>query len=55
MNTTLGQLMERNVLEVFGKLDSERRRSVISELYTEDCTFLRSTMRSSVATPSMQR
>ena len=40
MNTTLGQLMERNVLEVFGERDSERRRSVISELYTEDCTFL---------------
>jgi hypothetical protein len=39
MNTTLGQLMERNVLEVFGERDSERRRSVISELYTEDCTF----------------
>ncbi|HEY1575851.1 MAG TPA: nuclear transport factor 2 family protein [Terracidiphilus sp.] len=39
MNTTLGQLMERNVLEVFGERDSERRRSVIGELYTEDCTF----------------
>jgi hypothetical protein len=39
MNTTIGQLMERNVLEVFGERDSERRRSVISELYTEDCTF----------------
>jgi hypothetical protein len=31
--------MERNVLEVFGERDSERRRSVINELYTENCTF----------------
>ena len=39
VNTTLGQLMERNVLEVFGERDPERRRSVINELYTENCTF----------------
>lgn len=39
MNTTLGQLMERNVLEVFGERDSGRRRSMINELYTENCTF----------------
>ena len=39
MNTTLGQLMERNVLEVFGERDSDRRKSVINELYTENCTF----------------
>jgi hypothetical protein len=39
LNTTLGQLMERNVLEVFGGRDSGRRRSVINELYTENCTF----------------
>jgi hypothetical protein len=38
-NTTLGQLMERNVLEVLGKRESGRRKSVIDELYTEDCTF----------------
>src|SRR2546429_5267770 len=31
--------MERNVLEVFGERDSGRRKSVIDELYTEDCTF----------------
>jgi hypothetical protein len=31
--------MERNVLEVFGERDSERRKSVINELYTEDCIF----------------
>ena len=39
LNTTLGQLMERNVLEVFGGRDSERRKSVINELYAENCTF----------------
>src|SRR5580704_10886554 len=31
--------MERNVLEVFGERDSGRGKSVIDELYTEDCTF----------------
>ena len=31
--------MERNVLEVFGQRDSERRKVAISELYTTDCTF----------------
>lgn len=39
MDTALGQLMERNVLEVFGERDSARRRAAIDELYTEDCTF----------------
>jgi hypothetical protein len=39
VSNTLGQLMERNVLEVFGERDSERRKLVISELYTENCTF----------------
>jgi hypothetical protein len=39
MNTELQQVMERNVLEVFGERDSGRRRSVIEELYTQDCTF----------------
>ena len=39
MSNTLGQLMERNVLEVFGERDSERRKSMINELYTENCTF----------------
>ena len=38
LNTTLGQLMERNVLEVFGERDSECRKSVINELYSENCT-----------------
>ena len=39
MNNRLGQLMERNVLEVFGERDSERRKSVINELYKENCTL----------------
>jgi hypothetical protein len=39
VNTTLGQLMERNVLEVFGERDPGRRKSVINELHTENCTF----------------
>lgn len=39
MNNSLGHLMERNVLEVFGQRDPARRKVAISELYTEDCTF----------------
>ena len=35
----LGALMERNVREVFGQRDSERRKVAISELYTENCEF----------------
>lgn len=35
--TTLGQLMERNVSEVFGERDPDRRRRAIAELYAEDC------------------
>jgi hypothetical protein len=31
--------MERNVLEVFGERNSARRKSVIDELYTENCSF----------------
>ena len=44
MNTPLCQVLERNVLEVFGQQDSGRGKSVIAELYTaelytEDSTF----------------
>ena len=35
----LEPLMERNLLEVFGQRDSERRAAAITELYTADCTF----------------
>jgi ketosteroid isomerase-like protein len=39
MSGTLGSLMERNLLEVFGQRDSARRTAAIAELYTEECTF----------------
>ena len=39
MSNPLGHLMERNLLEVFGQRDSDRRKVAINELYTEDCTF----------------
>ncbi|SFJ85270.1 nuclear transport factor 2 family protein [Bradyrhizobium sp. cf659] len=32
-------LMERNLLEVFGQLDSARRADAIAEIYAADCTF----------------
>ena len=35
--TSLGQLMERNVSEVFSERDPGRRRRAIAELYAEDC------------------
>jgi hypothetical protein len=37
--TTLGQLMERNVSEVFGERDAGRRKHAIAGLYAEDCAF----------------
>ena len=39
MSNTLGHLMERNLREVFGQRDSERRKVAINQLYTEDCIF----------------
>jgi hypothetical protein len=39
MSDTLGPLMERNLLEVFGQRDSARRAATIAELYAADCTF----------------
>jgi hypothetical protein len=39
MSNSLGDVMERNLREVFGERDSTRRKLAISELYTEDCTF----------------
>jgi len=39
MNKALADLMERNLLEVFGQVDSARRAAAIGELYTADCTF----------------
>ena len=37
--TTLGNLMERNVTEIFGERDRDRRERAIAELYTDDCAF----------------
>jgi hypothetical protein len=34
------RLLLRNLQEVFGQGDPERRRAAIDELYTEDCTVL---------------
>jgi hypothetical protein len=39
MSKALADLMERNLLEVFGQVDSARRAAVIAELYTADCRF----------------
>jgi hypothetical protein len=39
MSKALADSMERNLLEVFGQVDSARRAAVIAELYTADCTF----------------
>jgi hypothetical protein len=39
MSNPTGDLMERNLREVFGQRDSDRRTVAISELYTEDCTL----------------
>ena len=39
LNTTLGQLMERNVSEVFGERDPGRRQHAVSELYADDCAM----------------
>ena len=39
MSDTLGFLMEKNLLDVFGQRDSTRRAAAIAELYTPDCMF----------------
>lgn len=40
MSKAFGHLMERNLRQVFGQRDSERRKVAINELDTEDCTSL---------------
>src|SRR5580704_1080227 len=37
--TRLGQLMERNLFEVFAERDPDRRKHAIAELYAESCAF----------------
>ena len=39
MSDPLNQLMERNLLEVFGERDSAHRKIAIGAIYTENCTF----------------
>jgi hypothetical protein len=39
MSKALADLMERNLLEVFGQVDSARRAVAIAQLYTADCRF----------------
>ena len=39
MSNTLGSLMEKNLLEVFGQRDSARRKIAINAIYTGNCTF----------------
>ena len=37
--SSLAQLMERNVFEIFGERDPSRRRAAIAELYDDDCAM----------------
>ncbi|WP_233805734.1 nuclear transport factor 2 family protein [Paraburkholderia sp. HP33-1] len=39
MNDRIHELLYRNLQEVFGEGDAERRRAAIKELYTEDCVL----------------
>ena len=39
MPNSISTLLKRNLQEVFGENDAERRRAAIEELFTEDCVF----------------
>ena len=39
MSDRMHELLHRNLQEVFGEGDAERRRAAIDELYTEDCVL----------------
>jgi hypothetical protein len=39
MSDTLDDLMEKNLIEVFGQREFSRREAAIAEIYTADCTF----------------
>jgi len=39
MPDNVSRLVARNLQEVFGENDAERRRTAIAELFTEDCVF----------------
>jgi hypothetical protein len=55
MSDTLDDLMEKNLIEVFGQRDFARREAAIAEIYTADCTFLRRTSGSLAATLLTQK
>ena len=42
MSDTLGPLLERNLLDVFGQRETARRAVAIAEIYTANCTFFES-------------
>lgn len=39
MSFNISTLLTRNLRDVFGENDAERRRAAINELFTEDCVF----------------
>jgi hypothetical protein len=39
MPYSISTLLIRNLCDVFGENDSQRRRAVIDEIFTEDCVF----------------
>ena len=39
MSDALDNLMEKNLIEVFGQRNFARREAAIAEIYTADCTF----------------
>src|SRR5438552_7308985 len=39
MSYSISTLLTRNLHDVFGENDPERRRSAIDEIFTEDCVF----------------
>lgn len=40
MPDTIETLIKRNLHEVFGERDAQKRRKAIAELWTEDCVFI---------------
>ncbi len=40
MPNTVETLLKRNLYEVFGERDAEKRREAIAQLWTEDCVFI---------------
>ena len=40
MPDTIESLIKRNLHEVFGERDTQKRREAIAQLWTEDCVFI---------------